>query len=267
MRPLTDSETKDILLNILVEIDAFCSKNNLKYYLAYGTLLGAVRHNGFIPWDDDIDICMPRPDYEKFISTFKSKNPRYEVLSHLKDNKYPYYFAKVHDRNTLLETKLTYKNRMGLYVDIFPIDAVPSDINLQKRYMRKFNFYRNIYNIRSIRLNRRRSPFKNALILMSRLVTSVIPFIYLQDKIDRISKLYNYEDHNLVSIAAVTDQRLVLDKKLFSEGIKMKFENIEVKVPVAYEIILSKNYGNYMKLPPVEKQVSHHEIKAFVING
>lgn len=265
MKPLTDKEVKDLLLNILKEIDAFCTKNNLTYYLAYGTLLGAVRHKGFIPWDDDIDICMPRPDYDKFISSFKSKNPRYQVISHLKDKKYPYYFAKVHDTNTILETKLTYTNRMGLYVDIFPIDAIPSDKNLQKRYIRKFNFYRNIYNIRSIRFSWQRSFLKNMLLLISRLVTFFIPPSYLPYKIDKISKSYNYAEHNLVSIASSSDQRLILDKELFSYGIKLKFESMYANVPKSYTDILSKSYGDYKKLPPIEKQISHHEIKAFII--
>lgn len=265
MRPLSDSETKDILLNILVEIDAFCSKNNLKYYLAYGTLLGAVRHNGFIPWDDDIDICMPRPDYEKFISTFESKDSRYQVVSHLKDRNFPYYFAKVHDTNTLLEIKSTYKNQMGLYVDIFPIDAMPSDKGLQKKFIRKFNFYRNIYNIRSIKLNRQRSFLKNLFLLASRLVTFFIPSSYLPYKVDKISKTYNYDEHNLVSIAATIDQRLILDKDMFSDGVKLKFESIDANVPKNYSEILSKSYGDYMKLPPIEKQISHHAQKAYII--
>lgn len=263
MRPLTEAEIKSSLLNILKEIDAFCTENNLTYYLAYGTLLGAARHEGFIPWDDDIDICMPRPDYEKFISSFKRSDTRYQVVSHFKDKSYPYFFAKVHDTNTILEIKTTYRNRMGLYVDIFPIDAMPSDKNLQKRYIRKFNFYRNIYNIRSIRLSSQRSFLKNIFLMISRLVTFFIPLSYLPYKIDKISKSYKYAEHNLVSIAATADQRLILDKELFSDGIKLKFEDMNANVPRAYTEILSKNYGDYLKLPPIEKRVSHHEHKAF----
>lgn len=249
-----------------MEIEAFCTKNNLTYYLAYGTLLGAVRHKGFIPWDDDIDICMPRPDYEKFISSFESKNSRYQVISHLKDKNYPYYFAKVHDANTILDIKTTYKNSMGLYVDIFPIDALPSDKDLQKKYIWKFNFYRNIYNIRSIRFSKKRSFLKNIFLLISRLVTFFIPLSYLPYKIDKISKSYKYDEHNLVSIAATADQRLILDKELFSDGIKLRFENMYANVPKHYTEILSKNYGDYTKLPPIEKQISHHEQKAYILN-
>ena len=265
MKPLKDKEVKELLLNILKEIDAFCTENNLIYYLAYGTLLGAVRHNGFIPWDDDIDICMPRPDYEKFISSFKSKYSRYQIISHTKDNNYPFYFAKVHDTNTILETKLTYKNRMGLYVDVFPIDAIPSDKKLQKKYIWEFNIYRNIYNIRAISISKHRSILKNIMLLLSRLVTFFIPLSYLPSKIDNISKSYNYDEHNLVSIAAATDPRLILDKELFCDGVKLKFENIYANVPKSYTDILSKCYGDYMKLPPIEKQTSHHEVKAFIL--
>lgn len=264
MKPLTETEIKNLLLNILKEIDSFCAENNLTYYLAYGTLLGAVRHKGFIPWDDDIDISMPRPDYEKFISTFKSNNSRYQVISRVKDKKYPYFFAKVHDTNTILDVETTFKFHLGVYVDIFPIDAIPLEKNLQKKFIRKFNFYRNIYNIKAIKYNNKRSIYKNLILLTSRLVTSFFSLSFLSDKIDRISKTYGFSDHKLVSIAATTDQRLILDKELFSDGIKLRFEDMDANVPKGYIEILSKNYGNYLKLPPIEKQISHHKQKAFM---
>ncbi|HBT84774.1 MAG TPA: hypothetical protein DEB12_02560 [Porphyromonadaceae bacterium] len=263
MRPLTEAEIKSSLLNILKEIDAFCTENNLTYYLAYGTLLGAARHGGFIPWDDDIDICMPRPDYEKLISSFKRSDTRYQVVSHFKDKSYPYFFAKVHDTNTVLEIKTTSRFRLGLYVDIFPIDAMPLDKDLQKKYIRRFNFYRNIYNIKAIRYSNKRSFLKNVFLLISRLVTVFIPTSFLTSKIDKISKSYDYTEYNLVSIAATADQRLILEKDLLSDGIKLKFEDMNANVPRAYTEILSKNYGDYLKLPPIEKRVSHHEHKAF----
>lgn len=263
MIELNNYEIKRILLDILKEIDEFCSKNNITYFLAYGTLLGAVRHNGFIPWDDDIDICMPRPDYEIFIDTFISKDSRYEVVAHTKDNKYPYFFAKVHDSNTYLETKSTFKDKMGLFVDVFPIDALPEDIGLQKKNIKRFIFYRNIFNIKALKYDKDRSIIKNLTLFASRFITTFIPISFLVEKIDKISMSFNYSDHKLVSISATTDQRLILSKELFSEVIRIKFEDMEAPVPKKYKEILRLNYGDYLKLPPKEKQVSHHKFRAF----
>lgn len=263
MKELKNSEIKNLLLNILKEIDEFCSKNNLTYFLAYGTLLGAVRHKGFIPWDDDIDICMPRPDYEKFISSFMEKHGRYVVKSFEKDKEYPYFFAKVHDKNTLLKTKTTFDGKMGLYVDIFPIDALPSNITLQKRYMRKFNFYRNLYTLKAMKFDKNRSLFKNIILFISRFVTSIFPLSFLIKKIDKISRTYKYNDYDFVSISATSDQRLILNKDLFASSIRIEFEGIDVAAPIGYIEILKKNYGDYLKLPPVEKQVSNHGFKVF----
>lgn len=262
---LSEAEVKDLSLKILKDIDLFCTENNLTYYLAYGTLLGAVRHKGFIPWDDDIDIWMPRPDYERFISSYGHKDSRYQVVSHIKDNKYPFFFAKVHDTNTILEIETTFKFHLGLYVDIFPIDAIPSDKKIQKKHIKSYNFYRNIYTIKAIKYRKGRNVLKNLLLFASRTITSLIPISFLPKKIDKISGAYNYADYELASIAVAPAHRLILDKQLFSTPIKLQFEDMDANVPVGYVEILSKIYGNYLDLPPIEKQVSHHAQVAFML--
>lgn len=262
---LSGAKIKELLLNILKEIDAFCAENNLTYYLAYGTLLGAVRHKGFIPWDDDIDIWMPRPDYERFISSFTSQGSRYQVVSHFKDKKYPYFFAKVHDTATILEMKTTFNYQLGLYVDIYPVDVIPSDKNLQKKHKKNYNLYRNIYGIKAIKYRKGRGNAKNLLLLASRIITFFIPLSFLPKKIDKISGTYNYTDYDLASIAIAPAHRLILDKHLFSTAIKLRFEDMDANVPIGYAEILSKIYGNYLTLPPIEKQVSHHAQIAFML--
>ena len=264
MKLLDIKETQGILKDILNEVDVFCRENNLTYFLAYGSLIGAIRHKGFIPWDDDIDICMPRPDYERFIHSFSSKNQKYSIGSHVVDEKFPYFFAKVQDESTFLETKLTFNYTTGLYIDIFPIDGIPNEKKLQKNYIRKFHFYRHIYNLKSITYRKDRNPFKNLFLMVSRAVTAFIPTKVLVKKIDKINQSYNYSETQLVSIAATTDKRLILDKGLFAAGLKLEFEGLLFNVPSGYHEILERNYGNYMKLPPIGKRLSTHKIKAYL---
>ncbi|SFT01651.1 lipopolysaccharide cholinephosphotransferase [Porphyromonadaceae bacterium NLAE-zl-C104] len=260
MKKLKTEEVHGVLLSILKEIHSFCEQNNITYYLAYGTLLGAVRHKGFIPWDDDIDICIPRPDYERFLRTFSKNSPNIQVISYHTNNKYPHYYAKVQNTDTILITDLPFKYKIGINIDVFPIDAVPDKKRLQEKYNRSFNFYRNIYNIKAIRYRSERSFFKKILFVFSRIIISVVPTTFLVKKLDRISQQYNYDDHNLVSIAASVDKRLFLEKEMFGEGVKLNFEGIEVNVPYHYHEILKKNYGDYMKLPSENKRLTHNTI-------
>lgn len=258
MKELSIQDVHGTLLNILRDVDCFCAENNLVYYLAYGTLLGAVRHKGFIPWDDDIDICMPRPDYERFIKLFPSEKGRIQVVSHKLDPNYPFYYAKVHDISTVVIENSNYNYKMGVYIDIFPIDAMPTSKKDQDSYMKKFNFYRDIYNIKSFKFRKGRKMMKNIILLCSKLITPFFSKKYLTNKLDQISHTYDYSESDLVSIAASIDQRLIFEKKIFSNGIKLKFEDIEASVPLNYHEILKRNYGNYMVLPPEEKRLSHH---------
>ena len=115
------SEIKKIELDILRAFRSFCEKNSLRYFLAYGTLLGAVRHGGFIPWDDDIDVAMPRTDYERFLKEFRDE--RYEVYD-LSKKGYFYPFAKLCDTTTVLIEEMSVKNSIGVYIDIFPMDGI-----------------------------------------------------------------------------------------------------------------------------------------------
>ena len=133
-RLIPSTEIHTYLLDILKAIDAFCTQNGIRYSMAYGTLIGAARHKGFIPWDDDIDLLMPRPDFERFISTFgKEEDARYRCIYRVNTPQeyYKHIFAKVHDSWTELKQD---KYRFGLYVDIFPVDGKPDDVQFVSLY-------------------------------------------------------------------------------------------------------------------------------------
>ena len=134
MIPITQEECRRLQVSMLKEIDSFCRTNAISYFLAFGTLLGAIRHRGFIPWDDDVDIMMPRKDYEKFMILFPSKG-RIRFLTAQNTENYPYAFGKVIDTHTIKIEPLRSKYQViGLDVDVFPIDNYPEDFEETKRW-------------------------------------------------------------------------------------------------------------------------------------
>lgn len=145
-------EIQSILLPILEYIDKVCKDNNLRYSLAFGTLIGAIRHKGFIPWDDDIDIVMPRTDFDKLIEILeKEQNKKYKILSPYDTNS---FFAgqmlKVYDAETkLCEFPNKYNLEYGAYIDVFPIDGIDNSIVKARKYHKKYDKYRKILHILS----------------------------------------------------------------------------------------------------------------------
>ena len=132
MKRVTPEELKRIQLDLLQKTADFCEQNGLRYFLCGGTLIGAVRHKGYIPWDDDIDIAMPRPDYDRFINTFNKQENYYQVVSRENNHAYSYAFAKVYDNRTILQ-ELHYKgSTFGVYIDILPADGVKDASQIRK---------------------------------------------------------------------------------------------------------------------------------------
>lgn len=137
MRLLSSDEVKKHELMILLDVQDFCEKNNICFYISGGTLLGAIRHHGFIPWDDDIDICMPRPDYELFLQTYKSAHGYIPMANTLGNWVNP--FAKVIDPNTKVVSCIS-DNEPGLWIDVFPVDGLPDNFADAKNYMINVEF-------------------------------------------------------------------------------------------------------------------------------
>ena len=132
---LSMDEIKSVELEILKYVHDFCEKNDIKYFINYGTLIGAVRHKGFIPWDDDIDICMFRKDYEKFIELFSKDDGKYKILSLESSDKYYNNFIKVIDSKTKIEDERNYKTYdSGIFIDIFPMDFFDDLSLVEKTY-------------------------------------------------------------------------------------------------------------------------------------
>ena len=132
MKEIEIEELKRIQIGILKHLDAFCKENNLTYFMCGGTLLGAVRHKGFIPWDDDIDIMMKREDYDKLIALYpKNDNSNFKLFSYELDKSFPYPFAKMDDCRTIFEEEINDSYKIGVNIDIFPIDYITEDLNCQ----------------------------------------------------------------------------------------------------------------------------------------
>lgn len=260
MIELNLNELKKIQIEILKCVHEFCVQNDIRYFLVYGTLIGAIRHQGYIPWDDDIDICMPRPDYERFLKLFNKNNSGYQVKAFELNNNFPYTFGKVEDLNTTFIEKTDYPFPIGVNIDVFPIDGINNDNKLIKKQI----FLRKLINLKTIVYSKERNIFKNIILYIGKILLSPISLKFLIEKMIKNSKKNNYDTSDKVCILAIgTKLNKPIDKKVFKKGLLVKFESDQFYVPIGYDDFLKSVFGDYMKLPPEEKRKSHHVFKAY----
>lgn len=271
MRRVESQDLKQIGLEILKYIDEICKKNNIKYFLGFGTLLGAVRHRGFIPWDDDVDICMLRSDYDRFINIMQQQNI-YNLISMETDADYYFSFARVSDKKTkLVLDGMREIHNLGVFVDVFPIDTAPP-VSEREQWFATYNKYRkqvlctipktakySSYSKNAIKQIIKRFPF--------RIIWGVNNFQKYRIKFQEWIKKYNGTDsHESMISYTPYGMKAIFDSSIFYNTTTLIFENEEFLVPAKYEEYLNIIYGDYMKLPPIEKQVTHHHFTAYYLD-
>lgn len=265
MREIQFEEMKKIELNILIYFTEVCEENNLRYYLGGGTLLGAVRHKGFIPWDDDIDVMMPRPDFQKLLS-LSINNENYNIIKPGAAGYY-YNFAKLVDTRTILEEKgIKRIDGLGVYIDIFPLDGMPETPDALKKRFKELNSIRKrINNTCLLKPKFHRNPF--AYLNACRIYNSNknIDLSSLQKKYLDSALKNSFDDSEFVFAAGgAYGARDIFPGKWFEKEIELQFENLSVKAFNGYDFYLTQLYGDYMTLPPEDKRVTpHHTIVYF----
>lgn len=266
-REITLEELKIIQVNILKEIDKFCNENGLRYFLFSGTLLGAVRHKGYIPWDDDIDICMPRKDYDVFFQTFnKSRDDNLIAINHRNMKEYYLASGKVIDNATEMIEETNFKIPIGVYVDVFPMDNIPSSDVKLLMLNKRITPYRKLLQLKTITYRQGRALWKNVILCVGNILMKPIRVSWLVKKIDKLAMKYqnDYTCNRMADIAIFTyGLREVFLKEDFEQYIKLEFEGELYNAPIHYERVLASMYGDYMQLPSEDKRVRHHKFLAY----
>ena len=255
-------ELKKIELDIMIKIHQFCEKNNIKYYMIAGTLIGAIRHKGFIPWDDDIDIAMSREEYEKFLREFPAYGEKNNLLA-VNNRTNPYYgrpMTKVIDTRTcLMEPEYRSDDPIGVFVDIWVMDGVPNGVN-RNHWLKKMRKEKEILFASSYKATMQFSFSKNMAILLGR------PINYKKRaaKFDELAQTYKYEEcDTVVNYIGMTKKLETYQKDWFGEGILVEFEGYKFWAPVKYDEWLRARYGDYMQLPPKSERIPHHVINTY----
>lgn len=258
-------ELKELQMDILSAIDDYCNENNIRYSMACGTLLGAVRHKGYIPWDDDIDIYMPRDDYNRFVETFPSLyREKYKLTSLERSPEWDKPYAKAYDdRNVMLEDAIQ-KEIIGVNIDVFPVDEVPDDEKEWIKYNKKRMRQQKLFILKFVRFNSKRTVVKNLTLLLFKIATCSCSSRKWAQYLDKLCRQFNGVGYNsYFECCSGRTQRHPFPKKLFDDLAYMKFEDREFKAFVDADCYLKNGFGDYMKLPPVEKRVAHHYYKAY----
>lgn len=247
------------LLEMITWLSAFIDEHNLRYYAIGGTFLGAVRHNGFIPWDDDLDIAMPRPDYEILINLLSKQTNHYIIeYPQNKSKDFLYNFAKLYDTNTTMVEKLRINVKRGVYIDIFPLDGLGNTYEESLENYKEIDRCNMLLAIRSCAFRKDRKWWKNLMILCGRLIP--IKASFLAFKVNELCKKRNYDECLYVaSCMSPYRQREIMKKEFFGTPKEYSFENIKIKGPELADEYLSHLFGKWQELPPEDKRHSAHD--------
>ncbi len=244
------------MLGILKYIDRICRQNNITYYLYYGTLLGAVRHQGFIPWDDDADIALPRSEYDRLMKALaEDDDPRYKLKSMSNDKDWCFLMARVFDTRT--EMSLPYSKvleKTHVFVDIFPLDAQPDNDSFAKIHFTYLTFLTQMARCadhKYIADYERHTTIKKIL----KPLAAIKGARWWAEKADRLARKRDYDDENYKYICVGCARKFEghVTRKQLGMGVRVPFEDTELNIPSFYEEILAGKYGDWRKLP-VESQ-------------
>lgn len=258
-KKLSLDEIRKVELQLLLEFTAFCDKHNLRYVLEGGTLIGAVRHKGFIPWDDDVDVSMPFPDFLKFVELYKAENKNsYLQLLYGREDPYGFHFGKFVDKRTIVKSYFREDKRLyPVWLDVFPMYSIDNDdkyaqmkVNQVLKYYKKTKPYLSL-------------DYPKACQKIFHFLFNDYMRKYYMRKIDNILFEHEYGSTNRIRCAPVVCQKLIPAKNdHFDNPIKLDFEGYEFYAPKDYDEYLTRIYGNYMELPPENERITH-KIEAY----
>ena len=257
---ITLEDVRQIELDILKSFIAFCEQNCLRYYLAGGTLVGAVRNQGFIPWDDDIDVVMPRPDYDRFHELTKGKIGKFEVRS-------IEYCPDIHCRGLIRVVDPEYMTELMVdpmflppWIDVFPLEGLPEKIEACKKHYNDAHFWKVLSKFARVDLRLTPSRLKR---FIKRVVfwplRNIVGPVYINKKLIAIARKYKFDDCNYVGVVATgLGMRERMPKEIFLDGeTKLPFEGMMVSVPAHYDRYLQRFYGDYLRLPDKKSRKIH----------
>lgn len=266
MRKIELKELKVIQLDITQALHDFCADNDLKYSLADGTLLGAVRHNGYIPWDDDIDVFLLRKDYQKLQKLFPKKYKGYlDFVTLETDEKWDRPYGKIHDTRTIMKENTSSPYELGINIDVFPLDDVPDNEDEWLKYDKKRHLFRQLFDAKFVKLSSNRSLMKNLILALSKFILLPVSTRQYAFYLSRLAQ--KYDGQNMGRLYDTTFGLLKgnhpFAKSDFESVVLRPFEDRQFYIMNGWDDCLTNIFGDYMQLPPAEKRVSHHAFEAY----
>lgn len=271
MEALTMKEIQQVSLEILRQVAEVCEEHHWRYSLVYGTLIGAIRHQGYIPWDDDVDIMMPRKDYNAFLAYMHEHHAAYlnlKVFDPMSCKEYPYMIARVSDDRYGIKMENEKEYGMGVFIDVYPYDGLGNTKEEAVSFGRKGDLLSSLcYQATRAHfaMETTTSCWKKLLKLPVYLVAKCVGKDYFQKHLAKLAGAKDYDESEFVGCAVWLSggEKDIFRREWFDDLVLVPFEQYQFRAPKDYDAVLRHTYGDYMQLPPEKDRIGHHYFTAY----